>query len=165
MAKETRSPLLVFTDAALEGNESVATIGGVVFDGAICEFFSAKLSDVQLESLQTDSRHVIAVLEVLPVACAMQIWSDRTLRRRVFYFVDNDAARACLIKVISSAPVINRVLKRIAMMGAAHPSFAWYSRVPSASNVADEASRLKPLVMMQDEAIYRECELDNILMS
>ena len=49
------------------------------------------------------------------------------------------------------------------MMRAVHPSFAWYSRVPSALNVADEASRLKPLVMMQDEAIYRERELENIL--
>ena len=165
LAKDTRSPLLVFTDAALEVDASLATIGGVVFDGAVCEFFSVKLSDVQLASLQTESKHVIAVLEVLPVACAMKIWADKTLHRIVFYFVDNDAARACLIKVISSAPVINRVLKRIAMMGAAHPSFAWYSRVPSASDVADEASRLKPLVMMQDEAIYRECELDDILRS
>ena len=37
-AKDTRRPLLVFTDAALEGNESIATIGGVMFDGASCKF-------------------------------------------------------------------------------------------------------------------------------
>ena len=66
----------MFTDAALEGNESIAMIGGVTFDGAGCEFFSAQLSIVQLASLQTDSRRVIAVLEALPVVCAMQIWSE-----------------------------------------------------------------------------------------
>ena len=60
-----------------------------------------------------------------------------------------------LDKEISSVAIINRVLRRIAMMRAVHPSVAWYSRVPSALNVAEEASRLKPLVMMQDEAIYR----------
>ena len=76
LAKETHRPLSVFTDAALEGNESIATIGDVKFDGASCEFFPAQLSIVQLASLQTDSRHVIAVFEVLPVVCAMQIWSE-----------------------------------------------------------------------------------------
>ena len=39
LAKETRRPLSVFTDAALEGDGSVATMGGVTFDGASCEFF------------------------------------------------------------------------------------------------------------------------------
>ena len=65
----------MFTHAALEGNESITTIGGVMFDGASCKFFSAQLSIVQLAGLQTNSKHVIAVLEALPVACAMQIWS------------------------------------------------------------------------------------------
>ena len=52
LAKETRRPLLVFTDAALEGNESIATIGDVTFDGASCEFVPAQLSIVQHASLQ-----------------------------------------------------------------------------------------------------------------
>ena len=30
LAKETRRPLLVFTDVALEGDDSIATIGGVM---------------------------------------------------------------------------------------------------------------------------------------
>ena len=157
-AKDTRKPLLIFTDASLEDNDMKASIGGVMYDGAECEYFSAELSKVQLESLQTESTHVIAVLEVLPVACAMRVWSERALHRRVFYFIDNDAARACLIKMISGSPIINRVLKRITMIGAAHPSFAWYSRVPS-----DEPSRLLPLLILQEEARYRECEMDDLM--
>ena len=40
-------------------------------------------------------------------------------------------------------------------MSAASPSFALYSRVPSPSNVADEPSRMAPLLLMQNEAEYR----------
>ena len=65
--------------------------------------------------------------------------------------------------MVSGSPIINRVLRRITMIGAAYPSFAWYSRVPSASNVADEPSRLLPLLLMQEDARYRECEMDDIM--
>ena len=124
---------------------------------------SLLLSSVQLSRLQVENMHVIAVLEVLPVACAMSMWAQRAIHRRVFYFIDNDSARACLIKMISSSAVFNEVLRRITIMSAASPSFAWFSRVPSPSNVADEPSRMSPLLIMQEEGNYRECDLDEFM--
>ena len=58
-AKETRPPLVVFTDASLECDDTAAAIGGVMYDGSSCEFFSSALSTGQLSMLQTESRHVI----------------------------------------------------------------------------------------------------------
>jgi hypothetical protein len=84
-AKDMRAPLLIFTDAALEQCQSVATIGGVMLDGADVEYSAAKLDPHMLSRLQHETRHVIAVLEVLPVACAFKLWAQHTLHRRVFY--------------------------------------------------------------------------------
>ena len=123
-AKETRPPMLVFTDASLEGNDTAAAVGGVMYDGASCEFFSSALRADQLSLLQTECMHVIAVLEVLSVACAVRIWSANALRRREFHLIDNDSARACLIKMSSGSAAINNVLRRVTIMSAASPSFA-----------------------------------------
>jgi hypothetical protein len=162
-AKDTRQPLVIFTDASLEANDTKASIGGVLFDGAECEFFAEELAPALLASMQLVSTHVIAALEVLPVACAMRLWSDRTLHRRVFYFIDNDAARAALIKMFSGVDVIANILRRISLLCAAFPSFPWYSRVPSPSNVADEPSRLAPLVMRRADAVQMPCDAAHFL--
>ena len=41
-----------------------------------------------------------------------------------------------------------------------HPCFQWFCRVASSSNVADEASRLKPLLMFEEEAEEVEVSLE-----
>ena len=119
----------------------------------LVSIFPVALKTGQLPMLQTEIRHVIVVLDVLPVACAMRLWSVNALHCRVIYFIDNDSAGACLIKMSSGSAVINSVLRRVTIMSAASPSFAWYSRVPSASNVADEPSRMAPLLLMQNESM------------
>ena len=58
-----------------------------MYDGPSREYFFRALRAGKLSMLQTESRHVIAVLEVLPVACAMRLWSVNALHRRVFFVV------------------------------------------------------------------------------
>ena len=50
-----------------------------MYDGTECELSIEPLSVWQVENM-----HVIAVLEVLPVACAMSMWAKRAMHRRVF---------------------------------------------------------------------------------
>ena len=72
--------------------------------------------------------------------------------RRVIYFVDNDAARAGLIKLQSDVPTIRRALLQLVRTWEACPTFPWFSRVPSASNLGDNASRLERLEIFADTA-------------
>ena len=112
-----------------------------MFNEENCEYFSSEVSDSQLAALQVETRHVIIVLEVLPALVACALWSSQMLHRRCFIFVDNDGARACLIRMHSKSKVIRDMLRRGSYLQAATPSFVWFSRVPSASNVADAPSR------------------------
>ena len=114
-ARDPRPPVLVFTDAALEGDgDEIATYGGVIINGDEVVKFGARLSQARLAVLQKDTTRVIAVLEVLPAAAVAIQWKKQFAHRRVFYFIDNDAARARLIKQHSDSEVIRNVLKAMA---------------------------------------------------
>ena len=146
LAKDERLPLLIFTDAALEDNDSRAAVGAVMYDRSVkadvsCEFFGEVVPMPLLRSLQVDNVHVIACLEVLPVLLSLRLWRDHVAHRRIFLFIDNDAARFSLINSSSSAASIRLILQKIVMMLAEVPMFLWYTRVPSSSNIADAPSR------------------------
>ena len=133
----------MFTDAALEGElDEIATYGGVILDGAKVVKFGRQLSRESLAELQVETKKVITVLEVLPAAAVAIKWKKEFTHRRVFFFIDNDAARAGLIKQYSDSASIQRVLRAMAEEQLVHPCFQWFCRVASLSNVADEASRL-----------------------
>ena len=153
LAFDPRSPLRLFTDAALEGEEDdVATIGAVMFDEGVVEQFGLKLTRRQLASLQMDSKKIISSLEALPVAASLRHWKGRMLHRIIFIFVDNDAARAGLIKLQSDVPAIRRVHLKLVETLSETPCFPWYARVPTKSNVADNASRLERLDFVEEQA-------------
>ena len=139
---------MIFTDAALEGNDDIATVGAVFLDRFSVMatkqvlFFGEVVPPQVLKSFQRESKKVISTLEVLPVALMMELLGNFLLHRRVFWFIDNDAARASLINGTSTCAATVDVLKKIAMFSAQFPAFHWYSRVPSVSNIADAPSRL-----------------------
>ena len=158
-ADDTRPAVLVFTDAALEGErDEIATYGGVILDGAKVVKFGGQLSRESLAELQVETKKVITVLEVLPAAAVAIKWKQEFTHRRVFFFIDNDAARAGLIKQYSDSAVIQGVLRAEEQLK--HPCFQWFCRVASSSNVADEASRLKPLLMFEDVAEVVDVSLE-----
>ena len=109
------------------------------------EHFGAQLPADSLAVLQAQTTRVIACLEIVPVALALEAWAERTRHRRVFVFVDNDAARASLIKMSTNVDSMKIALLRVAALKRATPSFLWFARVPSSSNPGDAPSRLEDL--------------------
>ena len=103
-----------------------------------------------LDLFQTESLRVISTLELLPVLMALRLWRSVRTHRRVFVFVDNDASRHALIGSKSSNRAMRLVLRGVMMELAAEPSFLWFCRVPSSSNIADLPSRfeLEPLLAL-----------------
>ena len=63
------------------------------------------------------------------------------LHRKVFIFIDNDAARHALIRMASSNLRTSALLRDLANLQMRYPAYIWYSRVPSFSNIADAPSR------------------------
>ena len=143
VANDSRCPLVVFTDAALDENNTRAGVGAVMVDGrGNPERFLAGIvpSDL-LALLQGESPFVINALEVLPVFFVRTLWADYMRHRRTFIFIDNDGARHALLKSSSGSYSVSKVLHHILRTQARSPSFVWYCRVPSLSNIADQPSR------------------------
>ena len=140
---DTRPPLVILTDASLEEEAGVAGIGAVMLnaDGRPEKFISEIVPPDFLSLLQAETTFIITALEVLPVFFVRTLWAPAMLHRRCFVFIDNNGARYSLVKAYSPAPSVRRVLRNIVLLGATSPCFTWYSRVPSPSNLADEASR------------------------
>ena len=139
----TRPPLLFFTDGALEENDSCGTVGAMMVDGEVAEHFGRKVPGRMMEALQRETKRIIAVLEIMPVTLAFKLWQKRLEHRRVFVFVDNDAARASLIKMSTEVAAMKVMLLRLAELLAEVPCFPWFARVASASNPGDAPSRLE----------------------
>ena len=78
----------------------------------------------------------------MPVTLAFKLWRRRLEHRRVFVFVDNDAARASLIKMSTDVASMRVMLLRLAELLAEVPCFPWFARVASSSNPGDAPSRL-----------------------
>ena len=85
---------------------------------------------------------VIHQAELLPVAIAFGVRGTMLADRRVLVFVDNDAARAALIKGSSGSMPSARLVHQAWVAAARHGMSPWFERVPSPSNVADAPSRL-----------------------
>ena len=137
---------LIFTDASLEGENLIAGIGMVALkleSSAVTHksFFSECLPESVLENMQKETPKVIAALELLAAVLALETLKDVLSGSRVFLFIDNEAARANLISMSSPVAEHAKLLRRAWKIIREKSLFLWISRVPSASNIADEPSR------------------------
>ena len=92
---------------------------------------------------RTGKKQVIAQAEIFPVLIAKETWQSEISDRSVLWFLDNDSARLALIRCFS--PVLDNfcLLQLNARLDSRLNARHWYSRVPSKSNPADDASRLE----------------------
>ena len=143
MAKDTRPPLVILTDASLLVEEGHSGIGAVVLnpDSTPAWYLEDVVPPMVMQWLQADTPFVINALEVLPVWIARVLWGDLMRHRRVFVFVDNDGARHALLKMSSNSKSVAKILHKMAEAQAYCPAFVWFCRVPTASNIADAPSR------------------------
>ena len=83
----------------------------------------------------------IGTLELMAAWLGLEVCTAECPGVRTFLYVDNEAARACLIAMYSSLDVHNVTLKKIERNSPFSDSFLWTAQVPSASNEADAPSR------------------------
>ena len=95
---------------------------------------------------RTGLKQLIYFAELLPVLVAKLTW--RHVVRRPSYLreqeekkLDNEAARACLIRSFSPVCDATDLLMAVASADLESHAMSWYARVPSRSNVADDASK------------------------
>jgi hypothetical protein len=140
-----KSPIIIFTDGASEGEQSLASshfTGAVLFDTS--SDFSIILEGeppAALVSLWSElvGDQLICQIELFPILAVACMFRDRLFGRRVIVFIDNDSARHALVRINShSCAVLGMVLTITEKL--TH-SFPWFSRVPSSSNPADLPSR------------------------
>ena len=139
-------PLLVFSDGAVEDSGSTVTHGALLVDPASGESFVFG-GHVPEAFVRTWARHgkrqVIAQAEMFPVLVAKCTWENRLKGRCILWFLDNEAARIAFVRCFS--PVVDNffMLQTNSKLDVDLQVKNWYSRVPSKSNPADSASRLK----------------------
>jgi hypothetical protein len=83
---------------------------------------------------------------------ARRHWASIISGRRLLAFIDNSAARSVCIKLSSTNKYLNALAERLAEDELTNPSFAFYHRVPTKSNIADGPSRLN---FAELEGLYR----------
>ena len=133
-------PVVVYTDGACEA-ESITT-GAVLVDlsSGTKEFFGCPVPEALVLKWRRSGRtQLIFFTEILPVLVAKKTWSEILKNRRVFFYIDNEAAKAALIRGFSPLLDASDMLFEIFEQDVLLRCLPWYSRVPSKSNCADAA--------------------------
>jgi hypothetical protein len=89
------------------------------------------------------SKQVIHQAELWPALLSRFCWATRFVHRRVLLFVDNDGARASLIRGDSVNSSSRAIVWSFHNFYLVRQTKMWVARVPSPSNVADDPSRLE----------------------
>ena len=140
------STWFVFTDGACEGDmfENVSA-GAVLVDhsGKVLEFFGQSLPAPLVQAWQsTGSTQTIGQAELWPVFIALILWGQKLQKSDVVFYIDNDSARFGMIKAYSPSVQSNLIISAFVNLELSLKVNSWFSRVPSFSNPADDASRL-----------------------
>lgn len=135
-------PILIFTDSAFE--KGIATMGALVilpdgepplvFDGSIPQQIINKWTS-------SGSKQVIAQAELLTVVAMRYNLRHMLHRRKVIFFIDNEAARFALIKSVSGRSSMQALASAFHRCDLSYECFHWIERVASQSNPADLPTR------------------------
>ena len=135
-------PLLLFTDGS--SVQDVHMFGAVLVDTAV-GVTQVAWGHVPDELIQFWKRCVgeqlITQIELYPLVAWRWMAGRQWLNCRILCFIDNEAARHNMIKGSSPSLASRLLLKAFIKVEREAPSFFWFARVPSFSNVADAPSR------------------------
>ena len=155
---------IVFTDGACEGaGDKVGSIGGVLINpyGYLVEYFSSKVPTVFMLKLCETSANPIYELELLPVLVSYLCWRKHLANSPTVFYSDNDAARAGLTKALGATQQAEAIVHHVTSITSIESEICnkpWYGRVPTASNIADDPSRLDCSYL--DNLGCQRCEVD-----
>ena len=129
-------------DAASAGHEY---FGGIVDDQIVQGWLAAG-----------NKQRVIHQAEVYPALIALGLWAEQLRGRRVILFVDNDAAKECLIKGTTRSKASAKLVADFWCRAAEYELYIWVERVASAANPADAPSR-RACPELERKGIARRC--------
>lgn len=89
----------------------------------------------------TGGETIIGELETAAVGMSIDLWSDALSSQHVVFFIDNDGAKYSLIRGYSKSTMITRLCDVCSEMLDSSVMLPWFTRIPSASNIADFPSR------------------------
>ena len=141
---DSKEVIHVFTDGSLEGN--FAGIGAVILDPSTGyqKVLQGQVPDQLMQAWRSEAGdHLICQIELFAVICVKTLIPQRLEGRRVIYWIDNEAARLALVKGQSKSSIMDRMIRELCLLEDRMLSYAWYTRVPSKSNIADAPSRGK----------------------
>lgn len=137
---------LIFTDACYEptATDWKCGLGGVIYDpaGRLVQSFSFSLSDAQIRALGGDQKKtIIFEAELSALVVAASLWQPLFGGCPTVFYVDNNSARDVATSGCGGSTGANKLLDFLLEVEMNSGAFAWYSRVPSPSDPADEPSR------------------------
>ena len=141
----TGEVLFVFSDGAFEeSSKHPGTVGGVLYSevGVPLAFFSEIVPQKLIDRYLENSRNPIYSVQLLGALVSILLWAKLFPHRYVVSYLDNEAARAALIKAWSQVDDANRIIKLYVNEEVRFFWKPWFGRVPTHSNPADAPSRL-----------------------
>ena len=81
---------------------------------------------------------------------ALRAWGNRLAGKHLISFVDNEGSKYSLVRGYSDSPSISFLCGLADAVLDEHRILAWFSRVPSFSNIADAPSRGETHVLLPD---------------
>ena len=139
-------PAVIYTDGAYENGNG--TWGAVVIipQLGINAIHWGTIPPVLMEHWTfIGLQQKICQIELVAVLFVRYFYRNELSNSSALYFVDNEAARFCLIKGSSPALSMYNICRAVSLVEAEFPSASWYERVASESNIADlpSGSKLK----------------------
>ena len=137
----------LFVDGCCEpgADEPFVGIGAVLFSPRCSgpRFFGARLGKTLLQRWSAGSKdQLVAQAELLPVAVAKATWQELLVDTGLLVFIDNYGARYGLIAGYSGVQASGELIGLSYLLDSELGICSWFSRVPSAANLADGPSRL-----------------------
>ena len=140
--------------------------GGVLVSpaGKPVRFFSGNLKEHHVELLNPKgSKTTIFECEFLAVLIAYKVWAGEVAGSQFVVFIDNNAVRDSLISCDTTNATASVILKAILQLEDDVKALAWYTRVPSPSNIADDPSRQSCAFLRSLKCQEEKIDMDDIL--
>ena len=143
---DVQTPVMVFTDGAYEpdGDSHLGSAGLVLVDrvsgiSRVCQV-SVPLSLCN-HWRRFGARQIILYLELWPILVFLSRCASDFVKRRMIFYIDNNAVRDALIKGSSPVCDLFGMLSLCSYFISRSHLSAWFTRVASLSNPADAPSR------------------------
>ena len=107
-----------------------------------------------------NKQRAIHQAEVYPALISLHLWAGRLRGRRIILFVDNDAAKECLIKGTTRSKASAKLVSDFWAIAAEYELYIWVERVASAANPADAPSRRSCPELVR-QGIPRRCAVES----